>query len=216
MLGFNLGEPALIVVWIGVVFVSILVHEFGHAMALKAYGQTSSIVIHGFGGLTLSQRRLSRGQSIVVSLAGPTSALILLGIPAVLADRRWGDELWFDWAVAGGGFGWYPLLRFAVYVNIWWSLANLLPIRPLDGGNVMTQLIGLDRARVASVVTAGAAAVVAFVFVEDLRYVAFFAAFLAYVNYAEYRNSRRGPGGPSAFDVEGPAPRGGGGFLPGR
>lgn len=215
MLGFNLREPALIVTWVGVVLVSILVHEFGHAFALKAFRQTSSIIIHGFGGLTLSQRRLSRAQSILVSLAGPLGALCLLGLPAVWLDGRIGDDLWFEWARGGGGFGWYPVLEFAVYVNIWWSLANLLPIRPLDGGNVMTEIIGIDAARIASVVVAAAAAVYAYTQFSGLRYAAFFAAFLAFINFSEYRRSKRGDRGPSAFDVDAPAPKGGGGVLPG-
>lgn len=215
MLGFNLGEPALVVTWVGVVLVSILIHEFGHAFALKAFGQNSSIVIHGFGGLTLSQRRLSRVQSILVSLAGPFAALALLGLPAVWVERTQGRDLLFDWVGSGGGFGWYPVLEFGVYVNIWWSLANLLPIRPLDGGNVMTEIIGIDKARIASVVVAGAAAVYAFTSLDGLRFVAFFAAFLAFINYSEYRKSKRGERAPSAFDVDAPSPRGGGGVLPG-
>ena len=75
---FGLQDLALIVMWIGVVLVSILVHELGHAFALKAFGQPSSIVLHGFGGVTISQRRLTRGRSIVVSLAGSVTALALL------------------------------------------------------------------------------------------------------------------------------------------
>lgn len=215
LLGFNLGDPALIVTWVGVVGVSILVHELGHAFALKAFGQSSSIVLHGFGGLTLSQRRLRRVESIIVSLAGPLTALALLGIPAVVLDGRIGDDLYLDWIIGGGDFGWYPVLEFAVYVNIWWSLANLLPIRPLDGGNVMTEIIGIDKARIASVVVAAAAAVYAFTQFTGLRFVAFFAAFLAFINFSEYRRSTRGERAPSAFDVDAPAPAGGGGVLPG-
>lgn len=215
ILGFRLQEPSLIAMWVAVVLVSILVHELGHAFALKIFGQNSSIVLHGFGGLTLSQRRLSRGQSIAVSLAGPLSALLLLGVPAVWADRVYGDDLWFDWATGGGGFGWYPALQFAVWVNIWWSVANLLPIRPLDGGNVMTEIVGIDKARIASVIFGAAAAVYAYLNFDGLQYAAFLAAFLAFINFSEYRRSRRGQLAPSAFDVDAPPPKGGGGVLPG-
>ncbi len=213
---FNLQDPALIVMWVGVVLVSILVHELGHAFALKAFGQSSSIVLHGFGGFTLSQRRLRRTQSILVSLAGPLSALALLGVPAyLLRESDVGIQWWFDY---DGGFGLWPLVYFAVYVNIWWSIANLLPIRPLDGGNVMTELIGIDKARILSIVVGAAAAVWAYTHSDAFRYAAFFAAFLAFINFSEYRRSRTGEAAPSAFDVEGPAPGGGrdGGVPPGQ
>ena len=203
---FNLQDARLIITWVAVVLVSILVHELGHAVALKAFGQPSSIVLHGFGGVTISQRRLSRARSIVVSLAGPIAALALLGIPALLVrDSDYGLELEFDYFTSGRGFGLWPVLYFAVYVNIWWSIANLLPIRPLDGGNVMTELIGIQKARILSVVVGAGAAVWAYFFSDEgLRYAALFAAFLAFINFSEYRRTKTGGAAPSAFDVETP------------
>lgn len=209
----NLSDARLIIMWTAVVLVSILVHELGHAFALKAFGQPSSIVLHGFGGLTLSQRRLDKVQSILVSLAGPLTAMALLGVPAyLLRESDLGRDIQFRYDF-DGGFGLWPLLVFAVYVNIWWSIANLLPIRPLDGGNVMTELIGIDKARILSVVVGAGAAIWAYTHSDAFRYAAFFAAFLAFINFAEYRRARQGQQGPSTFDIEGPAP--GGGSAPG-
>ena len=205
---FNLSDARLIIMWVGVVLVSLLVHELGHAVALKVYGQPSSIVLHGFGGVTLSNRRLTRGRSIVVSLAGPLAAIVLLGLPAyAIRESDYGLELWYDYATSESGFGLWPIVLFATYVNIWWSIANLLPIRPLDGGNVMTELVGIDPARILSIVFGVAAAVWAYFYADPgFRYAAFFAAFLAFVNFSEYRRSRSGAPAPSAFDVEGPVP----------
>ena len=42
-------------------------------------------------------------------------------------------------------------LYFLAFQNLWWSVANLLPVRPLDGGNVVTEIAGLDRARKLSI-----------------------------------------------------------------
>lgn len=202
---FNLQDARLIITWVAVVLVSILVHELGHALALKVYGQQSSIVLHGFGGVTVSQRRLTKTQSILVSLAGPLTALILLGIPAMLIrDSDYGFELQLDYFTSGRGFGLWPVIYFAVYVNIWWSIANLLPIRPLDGGNVMTELIGIQKARILSIVVGGAAAIWAYFYSDEgLRYAALFAAFLAFINFSEYRRASQGASAGSAFDVEG-------------
>lgn len=205
-LAFNLQDARLIITWVAVVLVSILVHELGHAFALKVYGQPSSIVLHGFGGVTLSQRQLSKVQSIVVSLAGPVTALVALGIPALLIrDSDYGLELAETYRFGGGGFGLWPVLFFAVYVNIWWSIANLLPIRPLDGGHVMTELIGIQRARILSIIVGGGAAIWAYLHADEgFRYAALFAAFLAFINFSEYRRAAQGTAGPSAFDVAPP------------
>ena len=64
-LGLQLAEEdwRLVLIWVAVAFVSILVHELGHALTLKAFGQESEIHLQGFGGVTLSRRRLSRGGS---------------------------------------------------------------------------------------------------------------------------------------------------------
>ncbi|HEX4901979.1 MAG TPA: site-2 protease family protein [Acidimicrobiales bacterium] len=206
LLAYNLGDARLIVMWVAVVLVSVLIHELGHGIALKLFGQPSSIVLHGFGGLTSSPRKLDRRRSIAVSLAGPLAALAVLGIPALaLRDSDWGTEVAIDYALSDDVFGLWPILFFAAYVNVWWSIANLLPIRPLDGGNVLTELVGIQKARVVSVVVGVAAAIWAYTHADGLRYAAFFAGFLAFVNFSEYRRDQGGVRAPSAFDVEGPS-----------
>ena len=170
-------DSILVLVWIGVTFVSILVHELGHGLVLKAFGHPSSIVLHGFGGVTLSQRRLSRSRSVMVSLAGSVVALALLWIPAELvegSDWYWDQDLWVRGAIT-----------FTAFANLWWSVANLLPIRPLDGGNVVSELFGLPAARRVSLVVAGAAGVWAVT--NDQPYAGFFALYLAYLSYVEIK-----------------------------
>lgn len=217
LIGYRLEDARLMLMWVLVVLVSLLVHEFGHALALKAFGQTSSIVLHGFGGLTFSQHRLSRPQSIVVSLAGPFLALGLLGLPMWwLRDSDLGQRLATDYFFSDSAFGWWPLIVFAFQVNVYWSLFNLAPIRPLDGGNVMTQLIGADRARMLSIAAGlGAAAYIWVDGAAQFSFVAILFALFAFLNFNELRQSRAGQVGPSVFDVDAPTPTGGGGHHPG-
>ena len=65
LFGLQYDSIPLILTWVFVVFVSILVHELGHALMLKAFDQRSAIVLHGFGGVTISPRNLGsrRGAS---------------------------------------------------------------------------------------------------------------------------------------------------------
>ncbi|MFN8386267.1 MAG: hypothetical protein U0X92_07570 [Anaerolineales bacterium] len=49
------GDLLQIVIWIFVVFVSIVVHELGHAFAFRWYGLRSQILLHFSGGLTIPE-----------------------------------------------------------------------------------------------------------------------------------------------------------------
>ena len=80
---------------------------------------------------------------------------------------------------------------------------NLLPIRPLDGGNVTAELFGIDLARRLSIVFAIAGAI--WLFTHDQSYGAFFALFLAFNNYQEIRAARTGAD-VDVFGVESPDP----------
>ena len=180
-------SASLVLVWMAVTFVSILVHELGHGLALKAFGLPSSIVLHGFGGVTLSNRRLSRVRSVVVSLAGSVTALVVLWLPARALDHSaWWDEqdLWLRGAVT-----------FTAFANLWWSVANLLPIRPLDGGNVVTELFGLRVARRVTVVAAVAGGLAALA--ADQPYAGIFAFFLAWASFQEIQGERPAAPGPA-------------------
>ena len=182
-------------IWVLASFVSILVHELGHGFALKLFGEPSAIVLHGFGGVTISQRRttLGRARSIIVSLAGSLTALVLLWLPArqLLAS---------DW-MREQPVNLIYLVFFLAFQNLWWSVANLLPIRPLDGGNVTAELFGIDQARRISIGAAIAGAIWAFT--HDQGYAAFFALFLAFNNWQEIRAAKSGAD-VDAFHVDAP------------
>lgn len=153
VLGFGAFEGWFLLSWVVIATTSVLLHELGHAVAFRAYGHRPSIALQGFGGVTSADAQLTPGRGIVVSLAGPLSALVLFGLPA-----------WILWA--SGSVTTYDarvVLDQVLFVNIGWSLLNLLPILPLDGGHVTRSVIDLltegrgERpARIVSIVVAGA------------------------------------------------------------
>lgn len=164
-----------IAVWVAIVFVSVLVHELGHAIAYRVFGQRPSITLTSFWGLTHGQRELPTGKSVIVSLSGALFAMVVLGIPA-MAMR---DQVY----QSTHSIAWYQVVYYIGFVNFWWSLANLLPLLPLDGGNIAKSLFGLKNARITSIVTG--AIVALWLFVIGYGYAGFFIAMLALMNLGE-------------------------------
>jgi stage IV sporulation protein FB len=114
--------------WLVVVAVSILIHELGHALALRQYNINAEIRLWGMGGLTIFGFALPPRKSILVSLAGP-----LIGIPVavmVMVFRPW----------LPNADPWQTVASDLIFVNLWWGIVNLLPLAGLDGGHVTTNL----------------------------------------------------------------------------
>ncbi len=209
LLGYSSGDILQILIWVLVVFVSILVHELGHALAFRRYGLSSQIVLHFAGGLTIPESALwgSRwanvalgpNQNIFISLAGPGAgfifaALIMLGVVvaggSVIMSRLLGFIPVPGMAILPfGGTMVSAFVTALLWVNIFWGIINLLPVYPLDGGsvarNVLLQVDPADGVRKSlwiSVVTGALIALVAFFFLRSL-YMAVLFGFLAFQSY---------------------------------
>ncbi len=146
--------PAALLLWVGCVFGSILLHELGHAVAYRWYGAwATQIVLHGFGGYARADRRpATAGRRILVALAGPGVQFALFGLLV-------GSHLATGWATTNE---WTELLfDFLTWINLAWPVLNLLPVFPLDGGQVARELFGLARVRQAEAKTYGVGVAVA-------------------------------------------------------
>jgi stage IV sporulation protein FB len=125
--------PAKIFVWIAVVFVSILVHEMGHALAFRLFGCRSYIVLYAFGGLAVPESVVrGRWRRILVALAGPFAGFIL-------SATAFGSFFLVRWDQEYGPYvGFFFDALF--FVNLYWGILNLIPVFPLDGGQVSREL----------------------------------------------------------------------------
>jgi Zn-dependent protease/tetratricopeptide (TPR) repeat protein len=153
------GHIDFAVTWIMVVFLSVLIHELGHGLAVRRHGIEPVIALHGMGGTTSwsSRAPLSRPAHVVISLAGPFAGFAI-GLP-----------LLFVFGGAVGMFGHYfaaapsvawrlpPLVDKAIeqmiWVNLGWGAVNLLPVLPFDGGHVLEQTLGPSRARMTAAIS---------------------------------------------------------------
>lgn len=178
-----------VVAFVAIASIAVLVHELGHAFAAKSQGAVSapSISLEGMAGLTRYRlaKEPGRAQSIFISFAGPLAGIVL-GV-GVLA-------LSWSGVVATTGFG-RDLVNIGLFTTFGWSAFNLLPIVPLDGGHIMTDLLPGDRRR-----RHRSAAVISIVFAVvigallwwtlDLLFAPIILGFMAFQNFSVLQNSK--------------------------
>lgn len=124
-------------------FISILIHELGHALAARKFGAYSEITLQAFGGYAAySGVRLTRPQSFAVTAAGPLIQIVLAF--AVLFSLRYLPRL-----SDNGEF----FLITLVEISLFWAILNLLPVLPLDGGQMLNAILGPQRVKITLWVT---------------------------------------------------------------
>lgn len=202
-MGGDRADPLNTLIWVAVVFVSILVHELGHALLQRYFGGRPWITLYSFGGLASCNDcdRSPRSQ-IVISLAGPVAGFILAGfvISVLVALGRFAG---FERSLVPVNWHWFDPVYFfqhqkpsprdelvcdLLFVNIAWGVVNLFPIYPLDGGQVARELFSLGSPRNGIVrslqLSAGAAVLVAaYALLKGEFYMGVMFGFLAYGNF---------------------------------
>lgn len=200
-------EPDLkrLLIWLVVVFVSILVHELGHAFMVRFYGGRPWITLTAFGGLC-SYQPLRRGtlSNILISVAGPGAGFVLLAF--VLAGLHGAEYTVSPGRLFGlipapyineqefQSLNLYQLCHDLIFVNFGWGLLNLLPVYPLDGGQISRELFmlgnpreGIKQSLWLSIFTAGG---LAFFAITQLNSV-FMAMMFGYLGYSSWTTLQR-------------------------
>ncbi len=212
LVGFRPGARlATLLIWTAAVFISILVHEFGHVLAFRRYGVDSHVVLHGFGGLAIphTARRISPWAHIFISFAGPAAGFLLVAcfyagmkLSGHPVDIGFGGPLLVDYYI--GRFDSLNVTRLMYdlfEINIFWGLINLLPIYPLDGGQISRELFSVYHPRDAirqslmlSIVVAIGVVVFSLVKLQD-TYLAIMFGYLGYISYVSLQQYTGGYGG---------------------
>ena len=175
-LGIRVREDILgVILFMVAGFVSILIHELGHAFMSRLFGcRHVAIVLHGMGGVAISQgARFNRGQDILVSAAGPGLQAFCGGVALVLLLTHS-----FDGPAAS-------LLYAFVGVSLFWALLNLIPVHPLDGGQILREVLGPRRIQLTlkiSIVVAVVVGVLMFLLTSSLLF-PILLGFTAWQNY---------------------------------
>src|ERR1700683_1563704 len=125
-------------------FLIVLMHEFGHSLACRQVGgEANQIVLWPLGGVAYVNSPPRPGATLWSIAAGPLVNVALIPVLSGigLLSRSLG------WSQAMPNF--HTLLRNIWFINIGLLIFNILPISPLDGGQILRSLLWfvLGRAR---------------------------------------------------------------------
>ncbi len=186
VLGMSLGAPERVAIWIAIVFVSVLVHELGHAFVGRLFGLAPQIELHGMGGTTswIEPRDVGPARGIAISLAGPFAGFAMAALLFAAARLGFHPQ--------------HPLLSGAfdqaIQINLYWGIFNLAPLLPLDGGNVLRGALNLvtkgrgeKPARIVSILMGGV--LLAFAALVGAVWLGALGAFFTWANVQAYRQA---------------------------
>jgi stage IV sporulation protein FB len=224
-------RPEPVLIWALAMLVSILVHEFGHALTIKRFGWAPRVVLYQLGGLAVWDPSESYSYAynpnqdkpsvkILISAMGPMAgflfAAVVVGLVWVTGHRitfELGGALGIGWSVGDLPPLTALLVDYLLQINIFWGLMNLLPVIPLDGGQISRELFemhnpydGVVKSLWLSIITGAAVAVlglVRFGLTWNGVFIALLFGMLAYGSYATlqaYRGGGYGEYGGSSDD----------------
>ena len=171
------GDPLRTTAWLSglflAVFVCVLLHEYGHALAARRYGvQTRDIILTPIGGIArLEAMPRTPWQEFVVAIAGPAvnvAIALVLFLPVMqlldtdpvtlLREISYGLKSAFfeveetagtaSEETSGMGETWPYFLFALLFINCSLVVFNMIPAFPMDGGRVLRALLAMQMNRV--------------------------------------------------------------------
>lgn len=181
----NGGSLLGMFIWIGIIFFSVLFHEFGHALTAVLFRQKANIQLVALGGVTSFEGpKLKFWQQFLITLNGPVFGfMIFVGATLLLKFD------WTSWPVV------HLILKWTQIANLFWAVVNLLPVMPLDGGQllriVLEAFFGIKGFRASLLAGAVIATFISFYFflIQAFLVGAFFFLF-AFQSFDMWRKSR--------------------------
>lgn len=173
----NRADIIAVLVFMAAGFLSILVHEMGHALTGRHFGaRGTEVVLHGMGGVAIfPQARFTRLQSFLTTFAGPGIQLVL-GAIAFFLFRQFSHIEGFN-----------LFLWSLFYVSVFWALLNCVPVWPLDGGQMLGAILGERKEALTHKVGMIAGIILAVLGFKYGTFIGFLFAYLAYQNYERHK-----------------------------
>ena len=184
----------LILLFVLAGFISILVHELGHALTARRCGSKVEIVLQAMGGYArYTAAGITRKQSIAITAAGPIYQ-ILLGILSVVLFRLLVQAQQVDAPIQALSAD-QPVLVFLLWLSAisWiWAIFNLLPVLPLDGGRILQAALGPQRIRLTLQISLATCIILALVAIKlGFPFAAVFMGFFGYQSWQALKSIER-------------------------
>lgn len=182
------GTMIGVLMWIGIIFFSVLFHEYGHALAALIFKQKARIQLVAMGGLTLFDGpKLKFWQQFLITLNGPIFGFLLFLGASFLLQFHWSASITY-------------LLKMTQFANLFWTVVNLLPVLPLDGGQllriVLEACFGIKGFKASLLIGAILSALLAlYFFLLQAFLVGSFFFLFAFQSFDSWRKSRFASGG---------------------
>ncbi len=186
VLGFLITKNFFMTILLaGIIFISVLFHEYGHAITSLFFGQKPRIALVPFGGITYPEGpRIRPWKEFIVVFNGPLfgfilafTAFFLLQIPTIKQSVL------------------APILFYTSRINWIWSILNLLPVMPMDGGQLLRIIFeasfgakGVKYSLMVSMILSGIGSLFFFLIQAFLAGALFF--LFAYQNFETWRRMR--------------------------
>lgn len=132
--------------FVTIVFTIVVMHEYGHALAARAFGVgTHDITLLPIGGVARLERIPENPmQELIIAIAGPAVNVVLAAICFAIVVVR--QELPESMATNPMMEG--PIALRLLSVNIMLVVFNMIPAFPMDGGRVLRALLAMVTNRV--------------------------------------------------------------------
>ncbi len=125
-IGWIMGQSLLgTIIWVGIIFVSVVIHEYGHALTAVLFKQKARIQLIAMGGITTFEGpKLKFWQQFLITFNGPLFGFFLFLLATALLHVSFPPLF-------------LKILKMTQVANLFWTIVNLLPVLPLDGGQLM-------------------------------------------------------------------------------
>jgi Zn-dependent protease len=134
------SELAIAFTLLPLVFLCVVLHEFGHALAARQFGiGTQDITLYPIGGVARLKRMSDKPhEELIIAVAGPAVNVVIAAILfCVVVPLFFLQHDWLVQSLAGN------VIYVLMLANVALVLFNLLPAFPMDGGRVFRAVLAM-------------------------------------------------------------------------
>jgi Zn-dependent protease len=193
--GIATRQPGLAnVIYVGLLFGSVLVHELGHALVARQYGiRTLDIVMFPMGGLARLERSPKPREEFWIAIAGPAVNVVIAAVLLSLLEWRQVQTA-LSTLTRPEALG---LLEQVAFGNLFLAAFNMVPAFPMDGGRVLRAVLARFRpeheaTRIATAAGRFLAIAMGLYGLISMHFLLVFIAFFVYLGAAQESASVRG------------------------